>query len=35
MIDVNKFEALKIGIGLPDKIREWDYGEGKKTETIN
>jgi len=35
MIDVNKFEALKIGIASPDKIREWSYGEVKKPETIN
>ena len=27
MIDVNKFEALKIGIASPEKIREWSYGE--------
>ena len=35
MIDVNKFDALKIGIASPDKIREWSYGEVKKPETIN
>ena len=35
MIDVNKIEALKIGIASPDKIREWSYGEVKKPETIN
>ena len=35
MLDVNKFEALKIGIASPDKIREWSYGEVKKPETIN
>jgi len=35
MIEVNKFEALKIGIASPDKIREWSYGEVKKPETIN
>ena len=35
MIDVNKFEALKIGIASPEKIREWSYGEVKKPETIN
>ena len=29
MIEVNKFEALKIGIASPDKIREWSYGEVK------
>ena len=35
MIDVNKIEALKIGIASSDKIREWSYGEVKKPETIN
>ena len=35
MIDVNKIEAIKIGIASPDKIREWSYGEVKKPETIN
>ena len=35
MIEVNKFEALKIGIASSDKIREWSYGEVKKPETIN
>ena len=35
MIEVNKFEALKIGIASPEKIREWSYGEVKKPETIN
>ena len=31
MIEVNKFDALKIGIASPEKIREWSYGEVKKT----
>ena len=35
MIEVNKFEALKIGIASSEKIREWSYGEVKKPETIN
>lgn len=35
MIPVNKFDALKIGIASPEKIREWSYGEVKKPETIN
>ena len=35
MIDVNRFDALKIGIASPEKIREWSYGEVKKPETIN
>ena len=29
MIEVNKFDALKIGIASPEKIREWSYGEVK------
>lgn len=35
MIAVDKFEALKISIASPEKIREWSYGEVKKPETIN
>lgn len=35
MIEVNKFDALKIGIASPEKIRAWSYGEVKKPETIN
>ena len=35
MIEVNKIDALKIGIASSDKIREWSYGEVKKPETIN
>ena len=35
MIEVNNFDALKIGIASPEKIREWSYGEVKKPETIN
>ena len=29
------FEAIKIGLASPEKIREWSYGEVKKPETIN
>ena len=29
------FDAIKIGIASPDKIREWSFGEVKKPETIN
>ena len=29
------FDAIKIGIASPEKIREWSYGEVKKPETIN
>ena len=35
MIDVNKFEAMKIGLASSEKIRSWSYGEVKKPETIN
>ena len=35
MIEVNKFDAIRIGIASPEKIREWSYGEVKKPETIN
>ena len=35
MIDVNKFEYMKIGLASSDKIRSWSYGEVKKPETIN
>jgi len=29
------FEALRIKLASPEKIREWSYGEVKKPETIN
>ena len=35
MLEVNKVEALRIGIASSDKIRELSYGEVKKPETIN
>ncbi|OFW63308.1 MAG: DNA-directed RNA polymerase subunit beta' [Actinobacteria bacterium RBG_19FT_COMBO_36_27] len=34
-IDVNNFDALKIGLASPEKIRSWSNGEVKKPETIN
>ncbi len=34
-IDVNNFDALKIGLVSPEKIRSWSNGEVKKPETIN
>ena len=34
-IDVNDFDALKIGLASPEKIRSWSNGEVKKPETIN
>ncbi len=35
MIDVNKFEYMKIGLASPEKILNWSHGEVKKHETIN
>ncbi|GAB4074370.1 DNA-directed RNA polymerase subunit beta' [Barrientosiimonas marina] len=35
MLDVNKFEYMKIGLASSEKIRSWSYGEVKKPETIN
>ena len=29
------FDAIKIGLASPEKIRSWSYGEVKKPETIN
>lgn len=29
------FDAIKIGIASPEKIRSWSYGEVRKPETIN
>ena len=29
------FDAIKIGLASPEKIREWSHGEVKKPETIN
>ncbi|QJR16351.1 DNA-directed RNA polymerase subunit beta' [Usitatibacter palustris] len=30
-----EFDAIRIGLASPDKIRSWSYGEVKKPETIN
>src|SRR5213596_1887423 len=30
-----EFDATRIGLASPDKIRSWSYGEVKKPETIN
>ena len=35
MIDVNNFDAMKIGLASPEQIRLWSHGEVKKPETIN
>ena len=32
---MNDFAAIQIGIASPEKIREWSFGEVKKSETIN
>lgn len=34
-MDVNNFEAMKIGLASPVQIYDWSYGEVKKPETIN
>ncbi len=33
--DVEIFDAMKISLASPDKIRSWSYGEVTKPETIN
>ncbi len=35
MLDVNNFDALKIGLASSEKVRAWSRGEVKKPETIN
>ena len=35
MLDVNNFDALKIGLASSEQIRVWSRGEVKKPETIN
>ncbi len=35
LVDVNKFQYMKIGLASSDIIRKWSYGEVKKSETIN
>ncbi|CAK0741679.1 RNA polymerase subunit beta' [Gammaproteobacteria bacterium] len=30
-----EFDAIRIGLASPDRIRSWSYGEVKKPETIN
>ena len=35
MFDVNRFEAMRVGLASSEKIRSWSYGEVKKPETIN
>ena len=35
MFELKNFDAIKIGIASPEKIREWSHGEVTKPETIN
>ncbi|MBC5825474.1 MAG: DNA-directed RNA polymerase subunit beta' [Candidatus Eremiobacteraeota bacterium] len=35
MLDVNNFDAMRIGLASPEQIRAWSFGEVKKPETIN
>ncbi len=35
MLDVNNFDALKVGLASSEQIRAWSRGEVKKPETIN
>ena len=34
MLEVNKFDAIRIGIASPEKIREWSYGEVKNQKQL-
>jgi DNA-directed RNA polymerase subunit beta' len=34
-IHAHQFNAIRIGLASPEKIRSWSYGEVKKIETIN
>jgi len=35
LLDVNNFDALKVGLASSEQIRAWSRGEVKKPETIN
>ncbi len=35
MIDINEFDAIRIGLASPEQIRAWSSGEVAKPETIN
>jgi DNA-directed RNA polymerase subunit beta' len=35
VLDVNKFDAIRISLASPEAIRSWSYGEVTKPETIN
>jgi DNA-directed RNA polymerase subunit beta' len=34
-VDMSDFDAIKISIASPEKVRSWSYGEVTKPETIN
>jgi DNA-directed RNA polymerase subunit beta' len=35
LLDVNNFDAMRIGLASPEQIRAWSFGEVRKPETIN
>src|SRR5947209_1589952 len=35
MLEVNDFNAIRIGLASPEQVRGWSYGEVTKPETIN
>jgi len=35
LIDINEFDAIRIGLASPKQIRDWSSGEVTKPETIN
>lgn len=35
MLEVNDFDAIRIGLSNPEEIRSWSFGEITKPETIN
>ena len=35
MIDINEFDAIRIGLASSKQIRDWSSGEVTKPETIN
>ena len=34
-VNINDYEAIRIGLASPEKIRSWSHGEVTKPETIN
>ncbi|MFQ5743194.1 MAG: DNA-directed RNA polymerase subunit beta', partial [Acidobacteriota bacterium] len=34
-VSINQYEAIRIGLASPEKIRSWSHGEVTKPETIN